>query len=134
MRTPGSRSALIVVDLMPRLVELDLPPHPGVDVVARAARLADTWRRAGETVVLVLVLVERPGLTGPATLRLQPPETVGGPPRFRRGSARPSPPPDLARSATRNGGRSTKIWEEGAASIDRSIGWERAATRGRRDR
>ena len=54
------RSALIIVDLMPRLVEQDFGPHRGADVVARAVRLATTWRHQGGTVVPVRV--ERPGV------------------------------------------------------------------------
>jgi nicotinamidase-related amidase len=54
-------TALITVDLMPRIVAQDLGPHRGADVVARAARLATAWRQAGGTVVLVRV--ERPGVT-----------------------------------------------------------------------
>ncbi|WP_045745317.1 isochorismatase family protein [Actinoplanes rectilineatus] len=53
-------SALIVVDLMPRLVEQGFGPHRGADVVARAVRLVAAWRRAGDPVVLVRV--ERPGV------------------------------------------------------------------------
>lgn len=53
-----ARTALIVVDLMPRIVELDLGPHRGADVVAQAVRLVTAWRQAGATVVLVRV--ERP--------------------------------------------------------------------------
>ncbi|MEV6303306.1 isochorismatase family protein [Actinoplanes sp. NPDC051861] len=55
-----SRTALIVVDLMPRLVEQDLGPHRGADVVERSSRLVTAWRTAGATVVLVRV--ERPNV------------------------------------------------------------------------
>ena len=55
-----ARTALVVVDLMPRIVGQDMGPHRGADVVARAARLADAVRRAGGTVVLVRV--ERPNV------------------------------------------------------------------------
>ncbi|MEU4235734.1 isochorismatase family protein [Actinoplanes sp. NPDC026619] len=55
------RAALVIVDLMPRLVSLDLGPHRGADVVARAVLLANAWRRVGAPVVLVRV--ERPGVT-----------------------------------------------------------------------
>jgi nicotinamidase-related amidase len=61
MTFTAARSALIIVDLMPRLVELNLGPHPGMDVVARSIRLATTWRQNGGTVVLVRV--ERPDVT-----------------------------------------------------------------------
>ncbi|MET8310715.1 isochorismatase family protein [Micromonospora sp. NPDC005173] len=56
----AGRTALIVVDLMPRIVEQDLGPHKGADVVARASRLVTAFRRAGGTVVLVRV--DRPGV------------------------------------------------------------------------
>lgn len=56
----AGRTALIVVDLMPRIVELDMGPHKGADVVARASRLVTAFRRAGGTVVLVRV--DRPGV------------------------------------------------------------------------
>ena len=55
MDSPLTNAALIVVDLMPRIVEQDLGPHRGADVVARAARLVAAFRRAGATVVLVRV-------------------------------------------------------------------------------
>lgn len=54
------RAALIVVDLMPRIVELDMGPYKGVDVVSRAGRLVAAFRQAGGTVVLVRV--ERPNV------------------------------------------------------------------------
>lgn len=60
MTLEASRTALIIVDLMPRIVALELGPHRGVDVVARAVRLAAAWRRSGATVVLVRV--ERPNV------------------------------------------------------------------------
>lgn len=56
----AGRTALIVVDLMPRIVEQDLGPHKGADVVARASRLVTAFRHAGGTVVLVRV--ERPNV------------------------------------------------------------------------
>jgi nicotinamidase-related amidase len=56
----AEHSALIVVDLMPRIVEQDMGPHKGVDVVARASRLAAAFRQAGGTVVLVRV--DRPNV------------------------------------------------------------------------
>lgn len=45
---------------MSRIVEQDMAPHKGVDVVARASRLMAAFRRAGGTVVLVRV--ERPNV------------------------------------------------------------------------
>lgn len=56
----AGRTALIVVDLMPRIVEQDMGPYKGADVVARASRLVTAFRRAGGTVVLVRV--DRPGV------------------------------------------------------------------------
>jgi nicotinamidase-related amidase len=58
---PARRTALIVVDLMPRIVEQDMGPHSGADIVARASRLATAFRAAGGTVVLVRV--DRPNVT-----------------------------------------------------------------------
>jgi nicotinamidase-related amidase len=60
MTIDASRTALIAVDLMPRIVEQDLGPHRGVDVVARTAELAEAVRRGGGTVVAVRV--ERPNV------------------------------------------------------------------------
>src|SRR3954454_21379941 len=54
------RTALIVVDLMPRIVEQDMGPHKGVDVVNQTRRLVAALRHAGGTVVLVRV--ERPNV------------------------------------------------------------------------
>ncbi|MFD3568694.1 isochorismatase family protein [Streptomyces sp. NPDC058671] len=56
---PG-RTALVLVDLMERIVALPLAPRPGTDVLAAAARLADTFRAAGAPVVHVRV--ERPNV------------------------------------------------------------------------
>ncbi|MCU7726919.1 isochorismatase family protein [Actinoplanes sp. KI2] len=61
MTLVAGRTALIAVDLMPRIVELDLGPHRGADVVARTAELATALRKAGGTVVVVRV--ERPNVT-----------------------------------------------------------------------
>ncbi|WP_030215797.1 isochorismatase family protein [Streptomyces bikiniensis] len=54
---PG-RTALVLVDLMERIVALPLAPRPGADVLAASARLADTFRDAGAPVVHLRV--ERP--------------------------------------------------------------------------
>ncbi|WP_030436864.1 isochorismatase family protein [Actinoplanes subtropicus] len=61
MTLVADRTALIAVDLMPRIVELDMGPHRGADVVARTVRLATALRKAGGTVVAVRV--ERPNVT-----------------------------------------------------------------------
>ncbi|GGT96006.1 MULTISPECIES: isochorismatase family protein [Streptomyces] len=56
---PG-RTALVLVDLMERIVALPLAPRSGTDVVAAATRLADTFRAAGAPVVHIRV--ERPNV------------------------------------------------------------------------
>ncbi|MEU6881827.1 isochorismatase family protein [Streptomyces sp. NPDC046712] len=56
---PG-RTALVLVDLMERIVALPLAPRPGTDVVAAADRLARTFRAAGAPVVHIRV--ERPNI------------------------------------------------------------------------
>jgi len=56
----AERTAVIVVDLMPRIVDRDMGPHKGAEVVARAHRLVTAFRQAGGTVVLVRV--DRPGV------------------------------------------------------------------------
>ncbi|WP_433368080.1 isochorismatase family protein [Actinoplanes sp. CA-142083] len=58
MNLVAASTALIAVDLMPRIVEQDMGPHRGADVVARTVALATALRRAGGTVVLVRA--ERP--------------------------------------------------------------------------
>ncbi|WP_089248638.1 isochorismatase family protein [Asanoa hainanensis] len=56
----AAHTALIAVDLMPRIVSQDMGPHKGADVVARASRLVTAFRHAGGPVVLVRV--DRPGV------------------------------------------------------------------------
>jgi nicotinamidase-related amidase len=56
----AARTALIAVDLMPRIVAQDFGPHRGADVVTRSAALAAALRTAGGTVVPVRV--ERPNV------------------------------------------------------------------------
>ncbi|MEU8760548.1 isochorismatase family protein [Streptomyces sp. NPDC048659] len=56
---PG-RSALVLVDLMERIVALPLAPRSGTDVLAAADRLAHAFRAAGAPVVHLRV--ERPGV------------------------------------------------------------------------
>ncbi|MGV9273723.1 isochorismatase family protein [Streptomyces griseosporeus] len=51
-------SALVLVDLMPRIVALPLAPHSGEEVLARCRSLAGSFRASGRPVVLVRV--ERP--------------------------------------------------------------------------
>ncbi|WP_218004451.1 isochorismatase family protein [Microtetraspora niveoalba] len=54
------RTALLLVDLMTRIVEQPTAPHAGSAVVARSLALADAVRKAGGLVVAVRV--ERPGV------------------------------------------------------------------------
>ncbi|MEU9856202.1 isochorismatase family protein [Streptomyces sp. NPDC047974] len=53
-------SALILIDLMPRIVALPLAPYSGGEVLARSRELADAFRSRERPVVLVRV--ERPGV------------------------------------------------------------------------
>lgn len=54
------RTALLLVDLMDRIVALPLEPRKGTEVLAAAEELATAFRRAGALVVLVRV--ERPAV------------------------------------------------------------------------
>ncbi|BCJ40075.1 hydrolase [Actinoplanes ianthinogenes] len=58
MTIAAAGSALIVIDLMPRIVSQDMGPFKGADVVARSVALATAFRAAGG--VVVPVRVERP--------------------------------------------------------------------------
>ncbi|WP_043512101.1 MULTISPECIES: isochorismatase family protein [unclassified Actinoplanes] len=60
MRIEAPSTALIAIDLMPRIVSQNMGPHSGADVVARSLALADAVRAAGGLVVPVRV--ERPGV------------------------------------------------------------------------
>ncbi|MGW4466755.1 isochorismatase family protein [Micromonospora sp. NBC_01796] len=53
-------SALVLIDLMPRIVALPVAPHTGEEVLARCRRLADVFRANGLPVALVRV--ERPNV------------------------------------------------------------------------
>jgi nicotinamidase-related amidase len=55
-----ARSALVLVDLMDRIVALPLEPRKGTEVLGTAQELATSFRSAGAHVVLVRV--ERPGV------------------------------------------------------------------------
>ncbi|MDX3312993.1 isochorismatase family protein [Streptomyces sp. NPDC054884] len=55
-----ARTALVLVDLMDRIVALPLAPRKGAEVLVAAQELADSFRSAGALVVLVRV--ERPGV------------------------------------------------------------------------
>ncbi|MEW2134538.1 isochorismatase family protein [Streptomyces sp. NPDC005435] len=54
------RTALVLVDLMERIVALPLEPRKGVEVLSAAEELASVFRSAGAPVVLVRV--ERPAV------------------------------------------------------------------------
>ncbi|MFG2725646.1 isochorismatase family protein [Streptomyces canus] len=56
----AARSALVLVDLMDRIVALPLEPRQGTEVLAAAEKLAAAFRTVGAPVVLVRV--ERPGV------------------------------------------------------------------------
>ncbi|MFJ8039598.1 isochorismatase family protein [Kitasatospora sp. NPDC096147] len=53
-------SALVLIDLMPRIIALPLAPHDGEEVLARCRGLAAAFRAQGRPVVLVRV--DRPGV------------------------------------------------------------------------
>ncbi|MDZ5443289.1 isochorismatase family protein [Micromonospora sp. 4G57] len=53
------RTAVVLIDLQRRIVDLPTAPHTGADVVARSVALADAARATGATGVVVRV--ERPG-------------------------------------------------------------------------
>ncbi|MFD8302915.1 isochorismatase family protein [Streptomyces sp. NPDC059690] len=55
-----ARSALVLVDLMDRIVALPLEPRKGTEVLSAAQELATAFRSAGAPVVLIRV--ERPGV------------------------------------------------------------------------
>ncbi|WP_329129344.1 isochorismatase family protein [Streptomyces sp. NBC_01476] len=55
-----ARTALLLIDLMDRMVALPLAPHPGPDVLDAALGLAHTFRAAGAPVLAVRV--RRPGV------------------------------------------------------------------------
>ncbi|WP_369173810.1 isochorismatase family protein [Streptomyces sp. R28] len=56
----GARTALVLVDLMDRIVALPLEPRKGTEVLMTCEELAAAFRSAGATVVLVRV--ERPSV------------------------------------------------------------------------
>lgn len=56
-----ARTALVLVDLMDRIVGLPVAPRAGTQVLSTAEELATVFRKAGALVVLVRV--ERPGLS-----------------------------------------------------------------------
>ncbi|MFD7256420.1 isochorismatase family protein [Streptomyces sp. NPDC059874] len=60
MTQTSTSTALVLVDLMPRIIALPVAPHSGEEVAARCARPAEAFRAAGRPVVLVRV--ERPNV------------------------------------------------------------------------
>ncbi|GIH44957.1 Nicotinamidase-related amidase [Microbispora rosea] len=54
------KTALVVIDLMPRIVALDAAPYSGPEVVRQSLRLVGAFHGAGSLVVQVRV--ERPGV------------------------------------------------------------------------
>lgn len=54
------RTAVVLVDLMPRLLEQELEPHSGADVLATSLALAEGARNAGAPVVAIRV--DRPNV------------------------------------------------------------------------
>lgn len=76
-----STTALVVIDLQKGIVARQCGPHPSADVVARSARLADAFRAAGATVVLVNVAFAKdrrdvlaPPVDSPNPTTVPPPE------------------------------------------------------------
>ncbi|NUR58724.1 MAG: isochorismatase family protein [Catenulispora sp.] len=69
-------TALVLIDLMPRLIALPVAPHTGEDVLDRSRRLAAAFRAAGRPVVLVRVdrpnVAEQPPGSGFADDLVQP--------------------------------------------------------------
>ena len=68
-------TALVLIDLEHAIVAMKLAPHTSAEVVSRAAKLADAFRKKGGTVVYVRVLV-----TEMAQLPVDQPLMSGGPP------------------------------------------------------
>jgi nicotinamidase-related amidase len=66
-----SNTALVLLDLMPRLIELPLEPRSGASVLAACARLAHSVEQAGGHVILVRT--ERPGVAQPPGSGIAPP-------------------------------------------------------------
>lgn len=54
-------TALVLIDLMPRIIALDMAPHTGEEVLDRCRQLAAAFRAAGRPVAHVRV--ERPHVT-----------------------------------------------------------------------
>ena len=73
-------SALVLIDLMPRIIALPLEPYSGDEVLERSRRLADAFRVTGRPVVLVRVeranVAEQPAGSGLADDLEQPGDLV----------------------------------------------------------
>lgn len=72
IRLDPRTTALVVIDLQRGIVARSTTPHPAADVVERSARLADSFRQRGATVVLVHVAFSPDDRD-----RLQPPNDAG---------------------------------------------------------
>ena len=55
LRSSGMTTALVLIDLMPRIIALPLAPHSGDDVLGRCLKLADAFRTKGLPVIQVRV-------------------------------------------------------------------------------
>lgn len=75
-----ARSALVLVDLMDRIVALPLEPRKSTEVLSVSEELATAFRAAGAPVVLIRV--ERPGIAE------QPPAAGWRPASHRRATSR----------------------------------------------
>ena len=73
-------SALVLIDLMPRIIALPLEPYSGDEVLERSRRLADAFRATGRPVALVRVeranVAEQPPGSGLAEGLEQPGDIV----------------------------------------------------------
>src|SRR5258708_20222658 len=68
-------TALVLIDLEHAIVAMNLAPYSSAEVVGRAAKLAEAFRKKGGTVVYVRALV-----TEMAPLPVDQPLMRGGPP------------------------------------------------------
>ena len=73
--SPTKTTALVLIDLEHAIVAMNLASYTSAEVVSRAAKLADAFRKKGGTVVYVHVLV-----TEMASLPVDEPLMRGGPP------------------------------------------------------
>lgn len=68
MTLDPSRTALVLIDLQPRILALSMEPHSPAEIVARSARLAARCRQLDLAVVLVTVAYSPDGRDRLATL------------------------------------------------------------------